>query len=380
MSALAALPKKSQFVTKDAEVQLAHDRWIAFAENNLLPASPKAILNPSAPLLETLRELQEYLIPRVTLSPIGCPLSLADVVIYACLRPHLQERLNATQLPVVCAIIRYYRYVDSLLAGNGHLAAAGLTTPISLPALPPTVFTHFHNPKAAAAAKKAGQKAPKTAPKVEVPAVPAVPAVPQAEKKEKPVKAEKKEKKEKKDKAPAPTDAVTISHALILVGHVRSVAHHPTSDHLYVEEIYCGEKNADGSERLRTICSGLREHVAQSELEDSLVVVAANLKPMKLKGVMSEGMVMAASKGKGTETEVIELLRPAEGSKPGDKISCADFPATPMEELKPKKKHWDQVAPHFTVDAEGKALWQGKALTTAAGAAFAPTVRDGIIS
>lgn len=53
-------------------------------------------------------------------------------------------------------------------------------------------------------------------------------------------------------------------------------------------------------------------------MRDRLVVVLCNLKPCKLKGVESCGMVLCASKD-DPEKEVEPLLAP-EGSEPGDRV------------------------------------------------------------
>ena len=45
----------------------------------------------------------------------------------------------------------------------------------------------------------------------------------------------------------------------------------------------------------RTIVSGLVNFVPESEMQDRMVVVLCNLKPTKLKGVESSGMVLCAS-------------------------------------------------------------------------------------
>jgi methionyl-tRNA synthetase len=64
-------------------------------------------------------------------------------------------------------------------------------------------------------------------------------------------------------------------------------------------------ENLEGSDRLlkltvkcgtetRTIVSGIRASYSAEEMGGKTVVIAANLKPAKLKGVKSEGMILAA--------------------------------------------------------------------------------------
>jgi tRNA-binding EMAP/Myf-like protein len=52
----------------------------------------------------------------------------------------------------------------------------------------------------------------------------------------------------------------------------------------------------EGEEKPRTIVSGLADFVPIEEMENRLVVVLCNLKPAKLKGVMSAGMVLCGNK------------------------------------------------------------------------------------
>jgi aminoacyl tRNA synthase complex-interacting multifunctional protein 1 len=63
-----------------------------------------------------------------------------------------------------------------------------------------------------------------------------------------------------------------------------SVKVHEEADTLYVEQIDCGDAKP------RTVVSGLRKFVPIEEMQNRLVVVLCNLKPSKLKGVLSEGM------------------------------------------------------------------------------------------
>jgi len=50
-----------------------------------------------------------------------------------------------------------------------------------------------------------------------------------------------------------------------------------------------------GEEQPRTIVSGLVNYVPINEMQDRLVVVLCNLKPAKMRGIESSGMVLCAS-------------------------------------------------------------------------------------
>ncbi|MDR3584360.1 MAG: methionine--tRNA ligase [Desulfosporosinus sp.] len=54
---------------------------------------------------------------------------------------------------------------------------------------------------------------------------------------------------------------------------------------------------------VRTVVSGIAKHYAPEDLVNQYVVLVANLKPAKLRGIMSQGMILAASQG-----DVLEVL------------------------------------------------------------------------
>ena len=76
---------------------------------------------------------------------------------------------------------------------------------------------------------------------------------------------------------------MTPSRLDIRVGKVVEVARQPDAEKLYVSKIDLGEAAP------RTIVSGLVDFVPQAEMEGRLVVVLANLKPAKMRGVESCG-------------------------------------------------------------------------------------------
>ena len=79
-------------------------------------------------------------------------------------------------------------------------------------------------------------------------------------------------------------------------GRIISVDDHPNADKLYVIKI------EDGNDSTRTVCAGLKEHYEPSELVGMNIVFVANLAPRKLRGVVSEGMLLAADGEDGNVT------------------------------------------------------------------------------
>lgn len=80
-------------------------------------------------------------------------------------------------------------------------------------------------------------------------------------------------------------------------------------------------------------------------MQKRYVVVVANLKPVKMRGIVSAGMVLCASTPDHTK---VEFINPPEGSKPGDKVFFQGYDDEPDAQLNPKKKVWEQVQPGFT--------------------------------
>lgn len=66
------------------------------------------------------------------------------------------------------------------------------------------------------------------------------------------------------------------------------VGKHPNADALYLEEIEVGE------EKPRQVISGLVKFVTLEEMQGRRVLVVCNLKPAKMRDVMSYGMVRVA--------------------------------------------------------------------------------------
>jgi len=173
---------------------------------------------------------------------------------------------------------------------------------------------------------------------------------PVVEKKEKKVKADKpakapKEKKEVKKEDEPPVD---IGRLDLRVGHIRKASKHPDADSLYVEEIDLGE------EKPRTVISGLVKFIPEEEMQDRMAIILCNLKPSKMRGIMSEAMVMCAS-----TPEKVEIMAPPPGCKPGDLVQVDGFTRNPDAQLNPKKKIFEACAPDLKVNDIKQATYKG---------------------
>lgn len=163
----------------------------------------------------------------------------------------------------------------------------------------------------------------------------------------------------------------------IRVGKILKAWRHPDAETLYVEEVDVGEAEP------RTICSGLVNFVPLHLLQDKKVVVLANLKPRNMRGIKSNGMLMAAS---DASHENVELLVPPEDSVPGERIwfgseeDKENQPAAATPNQVQKKKVWESVQPHLKTDAACIAMLDGHFMRTSAGPVVSRTLKNANIS
>ncbi len=90
-------------------------------------------------------------------------------------------------------------------------------------------------------------------------------------------------------------DEVTIEDFARLefrVAEVVKCESHPKADKLLVLSVKLGSEE-------RTIVSGIRQWYKPEELKGKKVIIVANLKPVKLRGVESQGMILAAEDSEG---------------------------------------------------------------------------------
>lgn len=172
----------------------------------------------------------------------------------------------------------------------------------------------------------------------------------EAKKSDQPIK--KQEQRVGKQKGEAgskdPEKPIDISRLDLRIGEILEVSYHPDADALYLEKIDCGDTTGP-----RTVISGLVKHVPIDEMKKRMVVVLCNLKPAKMRGIVSEAMVMCAS-----TPEKVELIQPPDGVKPGDRVLFDNYPGEPDPQLNPKKKIWEQVAPDIKTDDRGVATYK----------------------
>ncbi|KAK7353515.1 hypothetical protein VNO80_18964 [Phaseolus coccineus] len=151
---------------------------------------------------------------------------------------------------------------------------------------------------------------------------------------------------------------VSVSLLNIQVGLICKAWKHPSADSLLVEEIDVGEA------KLRQVVSGLAKYFSPDELTNRRVVLITNVKPGKLRDVVSEGLVLCASNEGPT---VVEPLLPPEGAKIGERISFSGIEGKPEDVLNPKKKQLEKITPHLFTDDKGVATFKGIPFMTSGG-------------
>lgn len=104
---------------------------------------------------------------------------------------------------------------------------------------------------------------------------------------EAPKESKKKSKKAKKKEEITIDDFDKLD---LRVGQIVEANQHPDADKLLVFKVKIGEET-------RQIVSGIKNWYEPDDLIGKKVIVVYNLKPVKLRGVESQGMLLAASKG-----------------------------------------------------------------------------------
>jgi methionyl-tRNA synthetase len=150
------------------------------------------------------------------------------------------------------------------------------------------------------------------------------------------------------------------------VAQIVKIERHPNAEKLYIETL-----DIAGEERI--IVSGLVPYYKEEELLNKKIIVAYNLKPAKLRGVESRGMLLAAEMKKEDGSLVVEVLDAGDaptGSRVG--IEGGDSNAVLPEAIPPAEIPIDSflsiplAVKDSTVVSDGAALTiNGKPVRTA---------------
>jgi len=142
-------------------------------------------------------------------------------------------------------------------------------------------------------------------------------------------------------------DSDPFSKLDLRVAKIVEVKDHPQADKLYVLQLDLGSLGR------RTIVAGIKPFYTQDELHGKSIIIVSNLKPAKLRGIESKGMLLAAEDDLG----VCSLLNPKDAT-PGSEIIVEGVPREPVSVLE-----LDDFRKVIMIIADDqKAMYDGKPL------------------
>ena len=92
----------------------------------------------------------------------------------------------------------------------------------------------------------------------------------------------------------------TFKQVELRTAKVLEAAPHPNADRLFVLQLEVGAER-------RQIVAGIRGHYEATELVGKTIVIVANLEPAMLRGVESQGMLLAVRDGEKVVTLTTDL-------------------------------------------------------------------------
>jgi len=128
--------------------------------------------------------------------------------------------------------------------------------------------------------------------------------------------------KEKQTDASSKEQSISLQDIDLRVGKIVEVLAHPNAEKLFIEKVDLGDAESV------QIVSGLVGHYAPEELIGKHIIVARNLKPAKLRGEMSYGMLLAAE-----DADNIVALILAPDAPVGTRVGAKDIVGEPKQEI-----------------------------------------------
>eukprot|EP00002_Diphylleia_rotans_P005996 TRINITY_DN1525_c0_g1_i3.p1 TRINITY_DN1525_c0_g1~~TRINITY_DN1525_c0_g1_i3.p1 ORF type:complete len:163 (-),score=28.64 TRINITY_DN1525_c0_g1_i3:16-504(-) len=152
------------------------------------------------------------------------------------------------------------------------------------------------------------------------------------------------------------------------VSRITDVQRHPDADSLYVCTVQVSPVES------RTLVTGLVPYYSEQQLRDRLIVTILNLKPTKLRGIVSQAMLLAAT---NLESKVPVLLEAVGESCVGDRIFLQkNIPGSLPEPAKQiNSKSWEKVVSALSVRG-GDAFFLDERLVSEKGRITAPACAD----
>ncbi len=114
--------------------------------------------------------------------------------------------------------------------------------------------------------------------------------------------------------SPLPANLITFgdfTKVKLRIGRVVEAGDHPDADKLILLKVDLGDEQ-------RQICAGLRGHYTAEELLGRNLVIVTNLAPRMMRGIESQGMLLAAVSADRTK---VVVLSPESDIAPGCEVS-----------------------------------------------------------
>ncbi|XXG85994.1 hypothetical protein AAC387_Pa11g0988 [Persea americana] len=319
--------------------------WIEFA--NSFPVEPEAFH-------AMLKRLNEDLIQSSVLLGDGLNPSEADIVVFSALH-YFVSRLPKSDLQKLMHVMRWMDYIQNK-EDFGEVFEKISVEKSSIDSQVSKLAENLEKLEVDPSAKR-GSQGSKIVDKLEVDSTSSSNRSVPVKKATGDVKASEEKKQPQKESVEKDTET-SVSLLNIQVGVIRKAWKHPSADSLLVEEIDLGNGN------VRQVVSGLAKYCTPEEMTNRHVVLITNVKPGKLRDVMSAGLVLCASNQDHT---VVEPLLPPEAATIGECISFSGHEGKPEDVLNPKKKQLEKITPHLYTDGSGIATYKGIPFMTSAG-------------
>ncbi len=165
---------------------------------------------------------------------------------------------------------------------------------------------------------------------------------------------------EKPKQQPKKEEQHPLSKFELMVAEILKVSDHPEADSLYVCTVSTGTEE-------RTVCAGIKKRYTPEELVGKKVVLFANLKPAKIRGIESRGMMLAGDK----EPDSLELVNPGEGAVAGSLVQFGTVPVVPKSKV--KIKEFDKI----TLEVQAGTVVCGAEVLNIAGTPISCDTTDG---
>ena len=176
----------------------------------------------------------------------------------------------------------------------------------------------------------------------------------------------KRKKVEKKEEKPevSTNSGITFDDIQLRVAKIVGVERHSNAEKLYIEKLDFGDE-------YRTIVSGIVQHYTADELLGKKIIVVTNLEPANLRGVESNGMLLAAE-----ENGVVGLVTTQ--GEPGDYVYIDSLGDAKLEHIKSLRtiniKEFSTVK---IVAKDKKILCEGQELRTTQGILSVEKINSG---